>query len=165
MLSQIDEYVDSGMFMSEQDAAGIITQVLSAVAYLHKNEIIHMDLKPENILFLSGVENNVKLIDFHLAQATVGDEEVKLIKRPLPSANLGKAHGTSYYIAPEVIEKDYNEKCDVWSVGCILYALLTGCAPFGGENDQEILAKVKKGVYSTETLHDAGVSQSGIDFI
>ena len=165
LLSQIDEYVDSGMFMSEQDAAGIITQVLSAVAYLHKNEIIHMDLKPENILFMSGVENNVKLIDFHLAQSTVGDAELKLLKRPLPSANLGKAHGTSYYIAPEVIDKDYNEKCDVWSIGCILYALLTGCAPFGGENDQEILAKVKKGVYSVETLHDAGVSQSGIDFI
>ena len=65
LLSQIDEYVDSGMFISEQDAAQIITQVLSAVAYLHKNQLIHMDLKPESILFLSSVENNIKLIDFH----------------------------------------------------------------------------------------------------
>jgi serine/threonine protein kinase len=64
LLSQIDEYVNDGSFMSEEDAAQIITQVLSAVAYLHKNEIIHMDLKPENILFLSSVENNIKLIDF-----------------------------------------------------------------------------------------------------
>lgn len=56
LLSQIDEYVDSGMFLPEQDAAQMITQVLSAVAYLHKNEIIHMDLKPENILFVSSVE-------------------------------------------------------------------------------------------------------------
>ncbi len=67
LLSQIDEYVDDGSFMSEEDAAQIITQVLSAVAYLHKNEIIHMDLKPENILFLSSVENNIKLIDFQQA--------------------------------------------------------------------------------------------------
>ena len=53
--------------MSEEDAGHIITQVLSAVANLHKNEIIHMDLKPENILFLSSTESNVKLIDFHQA--------------------------------------------------------------------------------------------------
>lgn len=151
--------------MSEEDAAQIITQVLSAVAHLHKNEIIHMDLKPENILFLSSVENNIKLIDFHQAQSTVGSGSVKLLKRPLPSANLGKALGTSYYIAPEVIDRDYNEKCDLWSIGCILYGMLTGCAAFDGEDDDAILKKVKKGVYSVDTLRDAGVSAIGILFI
>ena len=165
LLSQIHEYVESGMFLSEQDAAQIITQVFSAVSLLHKNEIIHMDLKPENIVFLSSVESNIKLIDFHQAQATVGNGDVKILKRPLPSANFGKAVGTSYYVAPEVIEKDYNEKCDIWSIGCILYAMLTGCAPFSGDNDQEILAKVKRGVYSVETLEDAGVSEACINFI
>ena len=67
LLSQIHENVDSGMFLAERDAAQIITQVISAVAYLHKNQIIHMDLKPENIVFLSSVESNLKLIDFHQA--------------------------------------------------------------------------------------------------
>ncbi len=90
---------------------------------------------------------------------------MKILKRPLPSANLGKALGTSYYIAPEVIEKDYNEKCDIWSIGCILYAMLTGCAPFNGEDDTEILKRVKRGDYDIGTLRDAGVSEMGISFI
>ena len=46
-------------------------------------------------------------------------------------------------MAPEVIERDYNEKCDIWSIGCILYASVTGCAPFEGNEDAEILAKVR----------------------
>lgn len=78
---------------------------------------------------------------------------------------MNKALGTSYYIAPEVIERNYTEKCDIWSIGCILYAMLTGCAPFNGSDDAEILAKVKKGVYSVDTLHDAKISEECIDFI
>lgn len=88
----------------------------------------------------------------------MGHDDLKLLKRPLPSANIGKAVGTSYYVAPEVIDREYTEKCDVWSIGCILYAMLTGCAPFGGANDQEILANVKRAQYSVETLVDANVS-------
>lgn len=124
-----------------------------------------MDLKPENILFLSSVEQNIKLIDFHQAQAICGDNTLKMLGRPLPSSSLGKAVGTSYYVAPEVIDKDYNEKCDCWSIGCILYAMLTGVAPFDGETDAEILAKVKRGNYSIETLEDAGVTQPCMNFI
>jgi len=151
--------------MAEIEAAQILTQVISAVNYMHKNELIHMDLKPENILFLTPIENNVKLIDFQMTQSTKGTGNVKMFGRPLPSAQLGKAFGTSYYVAPEVIDKDYNEKCDMWSIGCILYAMVTGCAPFEGNEDSEILAKVKRGKYSTETLKDAGVSESCITFI
>ena len=84
---------------------------------------------------------------------------MKLLKRPLPSSNLGKIQGTSYYVAPEVIDKHYTEKCDVWSIGCILYAMVTGCAPFGGNDDDEILANVKRGIYSKDTLVDANVSE------
>ena len=116
--------------MPEKDAADIIRAVVSAVYYMHKNDLIHMDLKPENILFKNQEGLTVKLIDFHFAQSTLGCEEVPMIGKPLPSAEPGKAFGTPYYIAPEVLTGNYDAKCDMWSIGCILFTLLTGLPPF-----------------------------------
>ena len=60
-------------------------------------------------------------------------------------------HGTSYYIAPEVISnKQYDERCDIWSIGVILYILISGRPPFDGNNDDEIAVKVKKGKFDLQ---------------
>ena len=59
--------------------------------------------------------------------------------------------GTAYYIAPEVVKKSYNEKCDVWSIGVILCILLSGEPPFNGETDDDIISEVKKGKYDIES--------------
>lgn len=114
--------------LSEIHSAHIIYQLLIALQYCHKNKIIHRDLKPENIL-IEGRDKNgyliIKVIDF--GTATIFDKNKKQ----------SKLMGSTYYMAPEVITKNYSEKCDLWSVGVILYILLSGTLPFCGKNDQE----------------------------
>ena len=61
-----------------------------------------------------------------------------------PDEKMNQTFGTPYYIAPEVINKEYDEKCDMWSSGVILYVLLSGAPPFDGKNDHSILRAVKK---------------------
>ena len=68
-------------------------------------------------------------------------------------------------MAPEVIEGNFDEKCDVWSIGCIVYTMLTGVPPFNARSDAEVLAKVRLGKYSTDLLYDGEFSQKCISFI
>ena len=94
--------------------------------------ICHRDLKPENILIDS--ENRVKIIDFGTAKKIKAEGGIQGMR------------GTPYYMAPEVVEKlNYNEKCDVWSIGIIMYVLLTGFPPFNGKDDEEIFKKIRIG--------------------
>jgi calcium-dependent protein kinase len=111
---------------------------MMAINHCHAKNICHRDLKPENILI---DENNViKLIDF----GTAGRVDPKL--------GISGLRGTSYYLAPEVLDesKSYNQKCDIWSMGVILFVLLTGNAPFNGKDDDKIYKAIKKGTYSTD---------------
>lgn len=124
--------------MSEGDAVHIVKQLLSAVTYCHARGVVHRDLKPENILIESTSPDgkiNIKVIDFGAALFVP------------PNAKMAERLGTPYYIAPEVLNGSYNEKCDIWSIGVILYILLSGHPPFNGENDEEIMRAVKRGNY------------------
>ena len=130
-----DKIQNEGPF-SENQSAYIIYQLLSAVNFCHASHIIHRDLKPENILIDSIKENNffdIKVIDFGTAKIF---EKSKSEKRRI---------GSSYYMAPEVLKKNYTEKCDLWSVGVILYILLCKFPPFNGKNDDEIYESIHIG--------------------
>jgi calcium-dependent protein kinase len=120
----------------------IMKNILMAVAYCHSQNIVHRDLKPENILleFYNNDKENfsIKMIDFGTSR------EFK------PGVKLSEKTGTPYYIAPEVLRKRYDEKCDLWSCGVIMYILLSGEPPFNGNNDAEILKNVEVGVYDLE---------------
>ena len=121
---------------SEREAANVLSQILSAVAYAHKHGIVHRDLKPENILISSdqGESNfHVKVVDWGASTKFNSMERLKDL------------HGSLYYIAPEVLNKSYTEKCDVWSIGVIMYILLSGEPPFNGKNNDEVFKKIQSG--------------------
>ena len=108
-------------------------QLLSALAYCHDHKVIHRDLKPENIL-LETVDDI-----FHLKVADFGSSVLLD-----PDKYLKGCFGSPHYVAPEVIEGDYDEKCDVWSCGVILYVVLTGKAPYNSTNPNIILTLVRE---------------------
>lgn len=140
---------------SEEKAAYIMYQVLSAVFYCHNMSIIHRDLKPENILIDSSGENfSVKIIDF--GTSLTFEDNKKIAPK--------KVIGSIYYVAPEVLSGKYNEKCDIWSCGVILYILLSGKPPFGGE-DTEIIEKIKIGKFNLKSDPWPKVSNEAKDLI
>ena len=73
--------------------------------------------------------------------------------------------GSPYYIAPEVLAKNYGPKCDIWSCGVITYIVLSGIPPFNGASDQEIMKKVKLGKFSFQDAVWGNVSDEAKDFI
>jgi len=117
---------------TEEDAADTTHQMLLAVAYLHGHQIAHRDLKLENFLYEAKNTNHLKLIDFGFA---------KFWDR---SATMSQACGSVHYVAPEVLAHSYTEKADLWSLGVIVYMLVTGSPPFHG-SDSEVLKKIKAG--------------------
>jgi calcium-dependent protein kinase len=124
------------------------------VNYCHKQNIVHRDLKPENILLEANKDfDQIKIIDF--GTSLVFD----------PTKHLEEKLGTPYYIAPEVLNKRYNQKCDIWSCGVITYIILSGSPPFNGSSDQDIMKKVKIGKFSFSDPCWSAMSDKAKDFI
>ena len=149
------QIIDKGPF-NEKYSAYIMYQLFSAVNYCHKMHIIHRDLKPENILIVNKDKDGyptIKVCDFGTSKIF----EKGAVQRKLV--------GSSYYIAPEVLKKSYNEKCDVWSCGVIMYILLSARPPFGGQDDNDIMERVATGIYDLESPPFDKLSSSALDLI
>jgi calcium-dependent protein kinase len=140
---------------TEKDAARIFKQILAAVNYLNAHGVCHRDLKPENILFSTIEEESpLKLIDFGLSK--VFNSEGSTMKG---------AVGTTFYMAPEVITGKYNEKCDVWACGVILYLMLCGKPPFYSSDEEELKEKICSMQYDLNYKEFLNVSQDALDLI
>ena len=131
-------------------------QIFSAVNYCHKSKIIHRDLKPENILISERNKkgfNTIKIIDFGTAI--------------LFSKKDKKIAGSIYYLAPEVIsrERNYSEKCDLWSCGVIMYILLSGRPPFNGDSDEEIINRIMRNKLDLEKYPWSIISNEAKDLL
>ena len=129
---------------SEKQLAVLFYQVFSGLYYLHDNHILHRDLKLENIM-ISDIEKDLKTKEEYFWIKIIDFGTAKIFKK---NKNEKAVVGSSYYIAPEVLKQKYNEKCDTWSVGVILYMLIVGRAPFDGKNDEEIIESIKIGQYN-----------------
>ena len=131
--------------LSEHQLAFIFFQIFSALVYLHNNNIIHRDIKLENILISDiEIEPKTKVKYFHIKMIDFGGAKV------FEKTNLeNEVFGSNLYIAPEVLKRKYNEKCDTWSVGVLLHLLLVGKAPFEGGNLTDTLNKIRKGKFNT----------------
>lgn len=115
---------------------------------------MHRDLKPENILLEQNKEfDQIKIIDF--GTSLVYD----------PNNKLEEKLGTPYYIAPEVLGKNYGAKCDIWSIGVICFILMSGIPPFNGKDDTEIMRAVRSGKFSFNDKCWASISDQCKDFI
>ena len=149
------QIVDKAPF-NEKYTAYVMYQIFSAINYCHQMNIIHRDLKPENILIVGKGKGGlpiIKICDFGTSKIF----EKGAVQRRLV--------GSPYYIAPEVLKKQYNEKCDIWSCGVIMYILLSARPPFAGEDDNEIMENVSLGEYDLQSSPFNKLSKNALDLI
>jgi len=148
-----DKIVDLGNY-SEKDAANIVNQIVRAVDYLHSHGIVHRDLKPENLLSAGEGENEVvKVADFGFAK-NFGEEK------------LVTSCGSPGYVAPEVLTEDtYTNEVDMWSVGVIIYILLSGYPPFYDESPPKIFKKITEVKYDFDDPAWDDISETAKDLI
>jgi len=127
---------------------------MRALLYMHKHGFAHRDIKPENFLLQhKGRDAEIKVIDFGLSK--------KFNLDPSKKAPMKTKAGTPYYVAPQVLQGNYDEKCDIWSCGVIMYILLCGYPPFYGDRDEDILRRVRRGSFDFPKEDWANISNKG----
>ncbi|XP_023956078.1 ribosomal protein S6 kinase alpha-4 isoform X3 [Chrysemys picta bellii] len=148
---------------SESEASQIMRSLVSAVSFMHDVGVVHRDLKPENILYADESEGApVKVIDFGFARL-----------RPSGSQPMQTPCFTLQYAAPELFtDEGYDESCDLWSLGVILYTMLSGQVPFQSSQEggalthaAEIMHKIKEGQFSLEGEAWRGVSEEAKELV
>jgi serine/threonine protein kinase len=140
---------------SEADARDLIVKMLKAVAYCHIRKIAHCDMKPKNLLLMSEDNDSfIKLADFGFA-ARVHEPKC-----------LTKQCGTPFFVAPEILlRKGYDQQSDMWSVGCIIFLLLSGNLPFMGRSQKELFRKIVAGKYEFKPEDWDSVSDDAKDLV
>ncbi|KAF0038123.1 hypothetical protein F2P81_008607 [Scophthalmus maximus] len=157
------ERIKRKKLFGEAEASQLLQSLFSAVSFMHEAGVVHRDLKPENVLFADEGEDSVlKVIDFGFARLC-----------PAGSAPLQTPCFTLQYAAPELFESaGYDKSCDLWSLGVILYTMLSGQVPFQSEQRgmtssyaADIMQKIKEGDFSLDGEAWKGVSEDAKELV
>lgn len=158
-----------GQLFSEKKAASIMKKLFLGINHCHSNGVVHRDLKPENIMYKEMTNANDSMMT---REASIETLEVKIIDFGLSKLlqNLQKGElrtlvGTPYYVAPEVLEGQYSKECDCWSLGVIMYAILSGCLPFYGNTPKEVFERIRSAKVNFELKEFGWISESAKDLI
>uniref|UniRef100_A0A669DI61 non-specific serine/threonine protein kinase n=1 Tax=Oreochromis niloticus TaxID=8128 RepID=A0A669DI61_ORENI len=147
-------------FFSEREASAVLYTITKTVEYLHVQGVVHRDLKPSNILYVdeSGNAESIRICDFGFAKQLRAENG--LLMTPCYTAN---------FVAPEVLKKQgYDAACDIWSLGVLLYTMLTGFTPFANgpeDTPEEILARIGSGKFSLSGGYWNSVSTEAKDLV
>ncbi|XP_045154860.1 ribosomal protein S6 kinase alpha-1 [Echinops telfairi] len=147
-------------FFSEREASFVLHTISKTVEYLHSQGVVHRDLKPSNILYVdeSGNPECLRICDFGFAKQLRAENG--LLMTPCYTAN---------FVAPEVLKRQgYDEGCDVWSLGILLYTMLAGYTPFAngpGDTPEEILTRIGSGKFTLSGGNWNTVSEAAKDLV
>lgn len=137
--------IASDVRYSEIISRGLITDLVSALEYLHKKSIVHRDIKPEN-LFIHNTPNQLNIKTKPRKSLKLGDFGLAhIVSEPVHTVC-----GTPTYLAPEILyEYGYGVEVDIWAAGVIMYIILSGVAPFSSENEDqdELFDQIRSGVF------------------
>lgn len=167
------DFVACNGAIDESASKEIAKQILEAILYVHSKGISHRDLKPDNIMIAQDDPVIVKITDFGLAKSQENESRMKTFC------------GTLAYLAPEVItnkkkqngnrkrylgngritEDLYSNKVDMWSIGCLLFVIMTAHLPFSGSTQDILFKHITNGNYHDKLLETMGISIEGRDFI
>lgn len=140
---------------SEADARDLTIKMLKSMAFCHTHNIAHCDMKPKNLLLMSEDNDSyIKLADFGFAA------------RCHSAKSLTKQCGTPFFVSPEILMRQpYDQQSDMWSVGCIIFLLLSGNLPFMGRSQKELFKKIVSGKFEFDDDDWCDVSNDAKDLV
>lgn len=149
-----ERVIDDDFILTEILCEVYVRQICEGIAFMHKENFLHLDMKPENILCINRDGHRIKIIDFGLARKFIPGDSLRIL------------FGTPEFVAPEVVSYEkIGQGTDLWSIGVICYVLLSGLSPFMGENDAETYNNINHVEYDFDDEAFEEISSDAKDFI